>query len=66
MQGILGKERKFSSGVAKLLGFYILQQPFFFLFFYSKSEPGETRDEEKQNEFRGYSLIHVIVFNNQN
>ena len=29
MQGILGKERKFSSGIAKLLGFYILQQPFF-------------------------------------
>ena len=34
MQGILGKERKFSSGIAKLLGFYILQQPFFFFPFY--------------------------------
>ena len=32
MQGILGKKRKFSSGIAKLLGFYILQQPFFFFF----------------------------------
>ena len=47
MQGILGKERKFSSGIAKLLGFYILQQPFFFFSFLSPPKVSQEKQETK-------------------